>query len=155
MRHILKKTSSLNSRIWPEADSNRQNRHPHWQSVHQVNNDRIAEAFETTLVPALDRHAIAMETSSRMAGNQLQQQCDRGLEVLSDVQSLIEESNKNAATVLTDKLESILQPSLQDHAGRLEESTQSATDRMEQEWERWQSAMVQWRKPLAFFRPSR
>jgi biopolymer transport protein ExbB/TolQ len=127
------------ARLWRETIDEAQQ---HWQTVHQANNDRIAEAFETTLVPALDRHAIAMETSSRMAGNQLQQQCDRGVEILNDVQTLIEESNRNAATVLTEKLESILQPSLRDHAGSLDESTQSAADRMDRQWERWQSAMA-------------
>lgn len=127
------------ARLWRDTIDEAQR---HWESVHQQNNNQITEAFEKTLVPALEQHAIAIDVASRMAGDHLQRQCDRGVELLSDAQDLVEKSNRETAGVLTEKLETLLERSLQDHASSLDESAQLSADRLERQWERWQTAMT-------------
>lgn len=127
------------AKLWRETIDEAQS---HWQAIHQTNNDQIAKAFEETLVPALERHAISVDASSRAAADQLQQQCERGTELLHEAQDLMARSNREAAATLTDSLESILQRSLHDHAGSLDESAQLAADRLERQWEQFQNSVT-------------
>ncbi|MEM1069174.1 MAG: MotA/TolQ/ExbB proton channel family protein [Planctomycetota bacterium] len=127
------------AKLWRDTIDEAQN---HWQAVHQNNNDRIAEAFEQVLVPALQQHASSIETSSRSATEQLEKQCDRGVRLLGDAHDLMERSHRESAETLNQQLESVLQRSLQDHACSLDESSQLAADRMERQWERLQTGMA-------------
>jgi biopolymer transport protein ExbB/TolQ len=113
-----------------------------WQTIRESNNDRIAEAIEQTLVPALEQHAKTLDRSSRMAGDHLQHQCDRGIKLLSQAQDLVEQSNRQTTAKIAEQLDSILVRALHDHAGSLDESTQLAADRIERQWEQLQTSMV-------------
>jgi biopolymer transport protein ExbB/TolQ len=48
--------------------------HQQWQSLHDANANHVTEAFQETLVPALNDHAATLARSARTAGDRLQDQ---------------------------------------------------------------------------------
>jgi len=126
------------ARLWRDTIDEAQD---HWRTVHQQNQNDIAAAFTDTLIPALDRHASQLRTSSETAATKLEQQCDRWAEVLSTVQQAIEEGQSQNRQQLIEGLQSILIPALQDHSATLDETTQMSADRLQEQWENWQQAL--------------
>ena len=134
------------ARLWRDTIDEAQN---HWQSVHEANHNIIAEAFEKTLVPTLLEHAKSVAESSHVAGDRLSQQCDRWMETLDDAHGLLQEANTSTTKSLVDSLESVLRPSLLDHAATLDESSRIAADRLERQWLQWQETIAYHSETLA------
>jgi biopolymer transport protein ExbB/TolQ len=126
------------ARLWRDTIDEAQS---HWQSVHEDNHNKIAEAFEQTLVPALSQHADRLTESSTLAGDRLGGQCDRWQATLDEAQELVRKANAETASSVVDGLKNVLRPALLGHAQALDESTQTAVDRMEHQGQQWQQAI--------------
>lgn len=126
------------ARLWRQTIDEAQ---LHWQSVHQQNHNKIAEAFEQTLVPALAQHAEQLSESSTLASDRLGAQCDRWQATLEEAQQLVHKANAETASSVTDGLENVFRPALVGHAEALEESTRQAADQIEQQGQQWQRAI--------------
>ncbi len=59
------------SNLWRQTIDEAKN---HWQSVHESDSNKIAEAFDQTLRPALEEHAAVLDGSARMANDRWEQQ---------------------------------------------------------------------------------
>ncbi|GAA5506556.1 MotA/TolQ/ExbB proton channel family protein [Novipirellula caenicola] len=55
----------------------------HWKSVHESDSNKIAEAFENTLRPALKEHASVLDDSARLASDRWEQQWQMWLDATS------------------------------------------------------------------------
>ncbi len=109
-----------------------------WQASHDQNTNRLAEAFELTLVPALIQHGESLADSSRVAGDRLSTQCERWQATLEDAQRRLNETGAATERLLTDSLEHGLKPALRDHATTLDRSAHASAERLEQVWRQWQ-----------------
>ena len=109
-----------------------------WQASHDQNTNRLAEAFELTLVPALIQHGESLAASSRVAGDQLSAQCEQWQATLEDAHHRLSQSNAATEKMLADSLQNVFQPALHDHAAILNQSGHSAAERLEQVWRQWQ-----------------
>jgi biopolymer transport protein ExbB/TolQ len=127
------------AKLWRETIDEAQ---LHWQRVHEENNNRIAEAFERTLVPALAEHARRLGESSREAGDRFGQACDLWQATLEEAQTLVRQSNQAVAGQVGESLRSVMAPALRDHAATLDESAQVAADRLERQWQQWQETIA-------------
>lgn len=121
--------------LWRETIDEAQQQ---WQTSHDQNTNRLAEAFELTLVPALIQHGESLAASSRVAGDRLSAQCERWQATLEDAHSRLSESNAATEKMLADSLENVFKPALRDHANTLDQSGYSAAERLEQVWRQWQ-----------------
>ncbi len=126
------------AKLWRETIDAAQNQ---WNSVQQRNNNTIAEAFETTLVPALLDHAKCVVESSRIAGETMEQQCRQWSETVDQARRLAQTSSESASREVIDGLQSVLKPALVDHAASLDESAQIAADRLERQCHQWQESI--------------
>ena len=121
----------------------------HWQSVHEGNQDRIVEAFEKTLLPALADHAKSVAESSHTAGKLLGEQCDRWEETLGEAHQLVRTSNETAKKNLIEGVDFVLRPALQNHAKKLDESSNRTADRFDRQWQQRQEEISQHSEKLA------
>ena len=87
-----------------------------WQTAHDENNNKIAEAFDSTLLPALYEHAKCMSDTTRVTGDHLSEQCDRWQESVTEAQALLRAANIAAIKDVASSIESSLSPVLEDHA---------------------------------------
>lgn len=126
------------AKLWRETIDTAQQQ---WQAAHDHNTNRLAEAFELTLVPALIEHGEMLSDSSRAAAKQLSAECEKWQAVMDDAHAKLEASNDATALSLVESLDKVLKPALRDHAGSLDESSQLAADRLERTWSHWQESM--------------
>lgn len=124
--------------LWRETIDEAQK---HWQHVHDDNANKIAEAIESALIPALANHAQSLTTASSAVSQELGDQCDRWRQTLDEAQAIVRDANEESAHLLTDRLEAILRPSLRDHASAIDQSARLSADRLERQWQRWQDAI--------------
>lgn len=113
----------------------------HWQMVQDDNANRLVEAIESSLVPALAHHAQGISAAGDGISRQLGDQCDRWRQTLVEARSLVRESNEVSARNLIESLESVLQPSLREHAASIDASARNSADRMERQCQHWQDAI--------------
>ncbi len=77
----------------------------HWKSVHESDSNKIAEAFDTTLRPALKEHASVLDDSARLASDRWEQQWQMWLDATSHQTKLMtvhQESLQNQYTSLAE-----------------------------------------------------
>ncbi|TWU42291.1 MotA/TolQ/ExbB proton channel family protein [Novipirellula artificiosorum] len=67
--------------VWRQTIDEARN---HWQSVHESDTNKIVEAFEDTLKPALRDHAVSLEQSSLRAGDRWEQQWEQWQESMAE-----------------------------------------------------------------------
>lgn len=128
------------ARLWNETISEARR---HWQLVHEDNANRIVEAIESSLIPALHQHAQNLDDASTVVAKQLEQGSSSWREVLAEAQTLVQTSNRETARTLISGLESTLQPSLRQHALAMDETSRQSADRLERQWNQWQGAIEQ------------
>jgi biopolymer transport protein ExbB/TolQ len=126
--------------LWNETISEARR---HWQLVHNDNANRIVEAIEISLIPALNQHARNLNDAGSVVAKQLESGCSSWREVLEEAQTLVQCSNRDSARALIVGLESTLQPSLRQHASAMDETTRQSADRLERQWTQWQGTIQQ------------
>lgn len=133
---------SLNNqaKLWRETIDEAQQQ---WQTIHETNNNIIADAFEKTLAPALLNHANSLAESSQVAGERLAQECEQWKETLDQAHLLVRQANLSTTQNVVEGLEQSLKPALQNHASLLCESAETATDRLEEQCTRWHESISQ------------
>ncbi|MFK8111549.1 MAG: MotA/TolQ/ExbB proton channel family protein [Rubripirellula sp.] len=95
-----------------------------WQSVHEVNNNQIADAFETILQPALYEHAKCIGETTRVTGDHLRDQCERWQASVEQSQSLISEANTATTNNILNTIDATLSPLLREHASSMNQCQQ-------------------------------
>ncbi len=128
------------AQLWRETIDEAQR---HWQLVHDDNANRIVEAIESSLVPALTSHAEDLASASAGVSRELGENCQRWRETLDQAQSMVRQANEDSAHQLIESLESTLHPSLTGHAKTIDDSAQQAADRLEKQLARWEKAIHQ------------
>lgn len=130
------------ARLWRETIDEAQQ---HWHSVNNDNANQIAKAIETSLVPALTNHAQTLTTSNSTIREEISDECNRWRATMEEARSLMYEANEDSASRFVKSLEAILPSSLQDHATALkdhaaaiDQTSQSSTDRFENQLHKWQ-----------------
>jgi biopolymer transport protein ExbB/TolQ len=114
-----------------------------WQTVHDQNQNKIAQAFEQTLIPALSQHAESVNASSQVAGNLLSEQCDRWEDTLSQAHQMVHTSSATAKKNLIEGLDSVLRPALENHAASLDQSARGTADRFDRGLQQCQATVSQ------------
>lgn len=122
------------TRLWKETIDAAQQQ---WQSAHDHNTNRLAEAFELTLVPALMEHSDALADSSKQAANQLSIESEKWQAMMNDACEKLEAANHAVADRLAENLDSALKPMLADHAEAIGTSSSDAAGRLEKTWDQW------------------
>jgi biopolymer transport protein ExbB/TolQ len=128
------------AQLWRETIDEAQR---HWQLVHDDNANRIVEAIESSLIPALANHAEDLASASAGVSRELGANCQRWRETLDQAQSMVRQANEDSANQLIASLETTLHPSLTEHAATIDDSAQMAADRLEKQLERWEKAIHQ------------
>ncbi len=124
--------------LWRETIDEAQQ---HWQANHDQNANRLAEAFELTLVPALLQHSQSMAESSNLASDRLSAECEKWQATLDEAYRRIQATNDSAAETLKVGIENTLGRALVDHAQSLDASANVAADRLERAWHQWQESI--------------
>ena len=132
--------------LWRETIDEAQR---HWQLVRDDNANRIVEAIESSLIPALTDHAKNLNSASSEVSQRLAEQCDRWRHTLDEAQSMVREANAASADHFIESLEATLSPSLRDHAESIDQSARAAADRLERQWQLWEEAIQQHSETLA------
>jgi biopolymer transport protein ExbB/TolQ len=109
-----------------------------WRTVHETDTNKIAEAFETMLLPALFEHAKCLSETSRVTGDHLAEQCDRWQRSMDESQRQLRASNLEVTQRVVQSIESSLSPVLRDHAvavSRWQEQTLRAQEALLRQYE--------------------
>ena len=101
------------TRLWAKTIDEAQG---HWQSVQQDNANKISEALERTLLPALNHHAASIAKASDMAGSQMVSECDRWHELMTTSHQASTRTHEQMCRQLLSDIENRLSPALADHA---------------------------------------
>ncbi len=137
------------AKLWRDTIDEAQSR---WQSVHDHNTNRLAEAFELTLVPALIQHAEALDDSSHAASDRLSSECEKWQATLDDAHQRLRNANESTAQTLADAFENTLKPALSDHAKSLNRSSQATAESLDhsarQAAERLEHQHGQWQQTI-------
>lgn len=112
-----------------------------WQTAHDENTNRLAEAFELTLVPALIQHGESLAESSRVAGERLSAECGKWQATLDQAHDRLQAANDATSRSLSETIEETFKPALRDHAASLDESAQISADRLERVWDHWHQSI--------------
>lgn len=103
-----------------------------WQSIQQHSTNQIAEAFESTLLPALYEHAKCLTETSRVTGDHLNQQFDRWRTTIDEAQELIRDTNLTTTQQMAEGIESSLTSALQEHATALTSRVEALAETQQQ-----------------------
>lgn len=128
------------ARLWSQTIEEAQRQ---WQDVHEHSQNKIAEAFEQTLIPALADHAKSVNHSSSVAGKLLSDQCDRWEETLTEALQMVHTTNATAKKNMIDGLDSVLRPALENHASKMEETSRNGADRLDRGLKQCQNVIAQ------------
>ncbi len=101
------------TRLWAKTIDEAQG---HWQSVQQDSANKISEALERTLLPALNHHAASIAKASDMAGSQMVSECDRWHELMTTSHQASTRTHEQMCRQLLSDIENRLSPALADHA---------------------------------------
>lgn len=126
------------AKLWRETIDEAQN---HWQLVQEDNANKIADAIEQVLIPALTHHAQRLTSACASISEQLGDQGDRLRQTLEEAQDSLRQANEDSASRLVRSLESTLVPSLQEHAKTIERSASHSAERLEQRWTDWHESI--------------
>jgi hypothetical protein len=84
--------------------------------VQQDSANKISEALERTLLPALNHHAASIAKASDMAGSQMVSECDRWHELMTTSHQASTRTHEQMCRQLLSDIENRLSPALADHA---------------------------------------
>jgi biopolymer transport protein ExbB/TolQ len=79
IRAAVAESLSNQAQLWRETIDEAQQQ---WQRMHDASANKIADAFQITLVPALNNHVSALTASAESAGDRLQSQWHRWQETM-------------------------------------------------------------------------
>ena len=134
------------AKLWRDTIDEAQNQ---WQSAHDLNTNRLAEAFEVTLVPALIQHSEAIAESSLAASNRLAAEREQWQATLSEAHQRLAEAGESTAEALTAHVDETFKPALLQHSEAIAESSLAASERLAAEREQWQATLSEAHQRLA------
>ena len=126
------------ARLWRETIDEAQRQ---WQTAHDHNTNRLAEAFEQTLVPALLQHSESIADSSQVARGQLSAECERYQTTLSETCHRLESAVDAVSETLGVALENSLGRLLREHADTFETASTHSAERIDRVWDQWQESI--------------
>jgi biopolymer transport protein ExbB/TolQ len=112
------------TRLWAKTIDEAQR---HWQSAQQDNANKISEALERTLLPALNHHAASIAKASELAGSQIVNECDRWHELMTSSHQASTRTHEQMCRQLLSDIENRLSPALADHAETVKTVTEKTS----------------------------
>ena len=108
------------TRLWAKTIDEAQE---HWQSVQEDSANKISEALERTLLPALNDHAASITGASELVGTQIVKECDRWHELMTTSHQASTLSHEQICRKLLTDIDNQLSPALIEHAEALKTVT--------------------------------
>ena len=118
------------ARLWAKTIDEAQH---HWRAVQKDSADKISEALERTLLPALNTHAASITGASEMVGTQMASECDRWRELMETSQRVSHEAHEQTCHQLLTDIEHRFSPALTKHAETLKTTTVHASNHFTQQ----------------------
>jgi biopolymer transport protein ExbB/TolQ len=88
----------------------------HWQRVQEDSANKISEALERTLLPALNNHAASIAGASEQLGTQIVSECDRWHDLMTTSHQASTRTQEQMCHQLLTDIETRLSPALTEHA---------------------------------------
>lgn len=104
------------TRLWAKTIDEAQE---HWQKVQEDNANKISEALERTLLPALDQHAASIAGASEQVGSQIVSECNRWHDLMTTSHQASTHTHEQMSRQLLSDIEAQLSPALTQHADAL------------------------------------
>ena len=101
------------TRLWAKTIDEAQ---LHWQRVQEDSANKISEALERTLLPALNNHAASIAGASEQVGTQIVSECDRWHDLMTTSHQASTRTHEQMCRQLLTDIETQLSPALTEHA---------------------------------------
>ena len=128
------------TRLWAKTIDEAQQ---HWRSVQEDSANKISEAFERTLLPALNMHADSITGASEMVGAQMASECDRWRDLMETSHRISHESHEQTCHQLLTGIEQRFSPALMKHAESMKTVTDHASSQFDQQCQHHSRAVAQ------------
>ena len=128
------------TRLWAKTIDEAQR---HWRSVQEDSANKISEALERTLLPALNTHADSITGVSEMVGTQMASECDRWRDLMETSQRMSHESHEQTCHQLLTDIEQRFSPALTEHAEAMKTATAHASTHFDQQCQHHSDGVAQ------------
>lgn len=118
------------TRLWAKTIDEAQE---HWQKVQQDNANKISEALERTLLPALDKHAGSITSASEQVGTHITGECDRWQELMTTSYQTSTRLHEQMSRQLLKDIEAQLSPVLAEHADVIKTVSDKSSARFDEQ----------------------
>jgi len=112
------------TRLWAKTIDEAQE---HWQRVQEDNANKISEALERTLLPALDKHSASIAGASEHVSTQIVSECNRWHDLMTTSHQASTQTHEQMSRQLLSDIETRLSPALADHANALKSVTDKSS----------------------------
>ena len=128
------------TRLWAKTIDEAQE---HWQQVQQDNANKISEALERTLLPALDKHAASIAEASDQVKTQIVSECDRWHDLMTTSHQASTEIHEQMSRQLLSDIETRLSPALTEHADVLKTVTEKSSIQFDEQFKHQAAVLTQ------------
>ena len=112
------------TRLWAKTIDEAQN---HWQKVQQDHANKISEALERTLIPALNQHSTSISDSSEKIVENIVDECERWHERMTASHQACTQTQEQISRQLLVDIEDRLSPAFADHAEAMQITAQKTS----------------------------
>jgi len=128
------------TRLWAKTIDEAQQ---HWHAVQEDSANKISEALERTLLPALNLHSDSITDASEMVGTQMASECDRWRDLMETTQRTSHEFHEQTCHQLLTDLEQRFSPALTQHADAIKTVTYQVSSQFDQQCQHHSDAVAQ------------